>query len=88
VSYLDLEDLLHIARRIMPSVEPRDIGLLESTAAPPQSGAFGAVPSSSQHSKAAALLHSVAVGEVDDVVVIAKRLEGKTEHRDVRFRPS
>ena len=58
--YLDLEDLLHIARRILPSVELRDVGLLESAAARPQSSAFGEDAYPSLHSKAAALLHSIA----------------------------
>ena len=58
--YLDLEDLLHIARRILPSVEVRDVGLLESAAARPQSSAFGEDAYPSLHSKAAALLHSIA----------------------------
>jgi death on curing protein len=60
VIYLDLEDLLHIARRILPSVEVRDVGLLESAAARPQSSAFGEDAYPSIHSKAAALLHSIA----------------------------
>ena len=58
--YLDLEDLLHIARRILPSVELRDVGLLESAAARPQSSAFGEDAYPSLHTKAAALLHSSA----------------------------
>ena len=57
--YLDLEDLLHIARRILPSVELRDVGLLESAAARPQSSAFGEDAYPSLHTKAAALLHSL-----------------------------
>ena len=58
--YLDLEDLLHIARRVLPSVELRDVGLLESAAARPQSSAFDADAYPSLHTKAAALLHSIA----------------------------
>ncbi len=38
----------------------RDIGLLESTAARPQSTAFGEDAYPSIHDKAAALLHSIA----------------------------
>jgi death-on-curing protein len=130
VIYLDLEDLLHIARRILPSVELRDVGLLESAAARPQSSAFGEDAYPSLHSKAAALLHSiarnhalvdgnerlalaaglafyglngvrmtmtndetyelvvaVAAGNADDVEVVAKRLQGKTEPRVVWARP-
>jgi death-on-curing protein len=60
VIYLDLEDLLHVARRILPSVEVRDVGLLESATARPQSSAFGEDAYPSIHSKAAALLHSIA----------------------------
>jgi death on curing protein len=130
VIYLDLEDLLHIARRILPTVELREVGLLESAAARPQSSAFGEDAYPSPHSKAAALLHSiarnhalkdgnkrlalaallafygingvrmtltndeayelvvaVAVGDLDDVEVLAKRLEGKTAPPDVRPGP-
>jgi death-on-curing protein len=126
VIYLDLEDLLHVARRILPTLEVRDVGLLESATARPQSSAFGEDAYPSIHSKAAALLHSiarnhalvdgnkrlslaavlafyglngvrmtltnheayervvdVAAGSVRDVEVIAERLEGKTEPRDI-----
>ena len=58
--YLDLEDLLHVARRILPTLEVRDVGLLESATARPQSSAFGEDAYTSIHSKAAALLHSIA----------------------------
>jgi death-on-curing protein len=58
--YLELDDLLHIARRILPSVELRDVGLLQSAAARPQSSAFGEDAYPALHAKAAALLHSIA----------------------------
>jgi death-on-curing protein len=58
VEYLELEDILHLVRRL--GVGPvRDIGLLDSAVARPRSSAFGedAYPSISM--KAAALLHSI-----------------------------
>ena len=58
--FLDLEDLLHIARRTLGDVEIRDVGLLESASARPRSTAFGEDAYPSIHLKAAALLHSVA----------------------------
>ena len=58
--HLDLDDLLHVARRTLGVVEVRDIGLLESAAARPRSTAFGEDAYPSIHDKAAALLHSVA----------------------------
>lgn len=58
--HLDLDDLLHVARRTLGDVEVRDIGLLESAAARPQATAFGEDAYPSIHDKAAALLHSVA----------------------------
>ena len=58
--HLDLDDLLHVARRTLGDVEFRDIGLLESAAARPRSTAFGEDAYPSVHDKAAALLHSVA----------------------------
>jgi death-on-curing protein len=60
VIFLDLEDLLHIARRTLGDVEIRDVGLLESASARPRSTAFGEDAYPSIHLKAAALLHSVA----------------------------
>ena len=59
--FLDLEDLLHIAKRalgIAPVV--RDHGLLESALGRPQATAFGADAYPGIHQKAAALLHSLA----------------------------
>ena len=58
--YLDLDDLLHIAGMVLPSLDVRDIGLLESALARPQASAFGSEAYPELHTKAAALLHSVA----------------------------
>jgi death-on-curing protein len=60
VIHLDLDDLLHVARRTLGEFEVRDIGLLESAAARPRSTAFGEDAYPSMHDKAAALLHSIA----------------------------
>ena len=58
--YLDLDDLLHIAERTLGEVLVRDIGLLQSALARPQTTAFGDDAYPSVHAKAAALLHSIA----------------------------
>lgn len=58
--YLVLEDVLHIAGRVLPSVEARDIGLLEAAVSRPQASAFGEDAYPTMHAKAAALLHSIA----------------------------
>jgi death-on-curing protein len=58
--YLDLHDLLHVASTVLPSVDVRDIGLLESALARPPATAFGSDAYPDLHTKAAALLHSVA----------------------------
>jgi death on curing protein len=60
VIYLDLEDLLYVARRTLGDVQVRDLGLLESAAARPRSAAFGDDAYPSIHDKAASLLHSLA----------------------------
>ncbi len=57
--YLDVEDLLHIAERVLPIVGLRDVGLLQSSAARPRASAFGEDAYPSIHAKAAALLHSI-----------------------------
>ena len=57
---LDLDDLLHIASRVLPVVELRDIGLLEAAVARPWASAFGEEAYPTLHLKAAALLHSLA----------------------------
>jgi death on curing protein len=60
VIYLDLDDLLHIARRTLGEAHVRDAGLLEAALGRPRSTAFGEEIYPSIHGKAAALLHSVA----------------------------
>lgn len=57
---LDLDDLLHIAARVLPEVEVRDAGLLEAAVARPRASAFGEEAYPTLHEKAAALLHSLA----------------------------
>lgn len=57
--FLDLEDLLHIAERILPTVQVRDLGLLEAAVARPRASAGGEGAYPSVHQKAAALLHSL-----------------------------
>jgi death on curing protein len=60
VIYLDLEDLLLIAGRVVDGdVQVRDVGLLESAAHRPRTTVFGSDAYPSLHQKAAALLHSV-----------------------------
>jgi death-on-curing protein len=59
--YLDLEDLLEIARRVVGTdVAVRDYGLLESALARPSASVFGADAYPDLHLKAAALMHSLA----------------------------
>jgi death-on-curing protein len=60
VIFLDLDDLLHVARRTLGDVEIRDVGLLESASARPRFTTFGEDAYPSIHLKAAALLHSIA----------------------------
>jgi death on curing protein len=60
VIYLGVEDLLHVAERILGNVEIRDIGLLESAAVRPGASAFGRDAYPTIHDKAAALIHSIA----------------------------
>lgn len=58
--YLDLEDLLRIAGRVVEGdVQVRDAGLLESAAHRPRTTVFGTDAYPTLHEKAAALLHSV-----------------------------
>jgi death-on-curing protein len=61
VIFLELEDLLHVARRTLGG-EPviRDHGLLESALARPKASAFGADAYPTLAEKAGALLHSLA----------------------------
>lgn len=59
--FLDLEALLHVARRTLRAEpEIRDRGLLESALARPRASALGADAYPTTHAKAAALLHSLA----------------------------
>jgi death-on-curing protein len=59
--YLDLEDLLEIAREAVGrDVVVRDYGLLESALARPRASVFGQDAYPNLHLKAAALLHSLA----------------------------
>jgi death on curing protein len=62
VIHLDLDDFLHVATRTLGAVEVRDVGLLVSAVSRPQATAFGKDAYPSIHSKAAALLHSLARG--------------------------
>ncbi len=58
--YLDLEDLLHIADRVLDgNVAVRDAGLLASAAARPQTTVFGQDAYATVHDKTAALMHSI-----------------------------
>jgi death-on-curing protein len=59
VEYLDLEDLLQLVRDLTAG-PVRDVGLLDSAAARPQSSAFGEDAYPTLALKAAALLHSIA----------------------------
>ena len=59
--YLDIEDLLHIASRVLArAVEVRDPGLLASAALRPTASAFGEDAYPDLDRKAAALMHSIA----------------------------
>jgi death-on-curing protein len=59
--YLDLEDLLEIAREVIgKDVAVRDYGLLESALARPRASVFGQDAYPELHLKAAVLLHSLA----------------------------
>ncbi len=61
IEYLDLDDLLVIARAaIGADVAVRDYGLLESALARPRASVFGQDAYPELHLKAAALLHSLA----------------------------
>ena len=60
IEYLDLEDLIGLAMRLLGDPPPiRDFGLLASAAARPQATAFGEEAYPDIWSKAAALLHSL-----------------------------
>jgi death-on-curing protein len=60
IEYLDTEDLLELARRLLGEPLPlRDVGLLGAAAARPQASAFGEDAYPDVWTKAAALLHSI-----------------------------
>jgi death-on-curing protein len=59
VIFLDVEDLLHIAERILPSVQIRDLGLFAAAVARPHASGFGDDAYPSVHQKAGAFLHSL-----------------------------
>ena len=58
--YLDLEEVLFVAERVLPEVMIRDVGLLESALARPKATAFGEDAYPDLFTKAAALLQSIA----------------------------
>ena len=58
--YLDLDDLLHIASRVIGDVAVRDMGMLQAALARPAATAFGRDAYPDLLTKAAALLHSLA----------------------------
>ena len=61
IEYLDLEDLLEVARyAVGEDVAIRDFGLLESALARPRASVFGQDAYPELHLKAAALFHSLA----------------------------
>jgi death on curing protein len=61
VIFLNLDDLLHVARRALGGEpEVRDLGLLQSALARPRASAYGEEVYPCIHEKAAALLHSIA----------------------------
>ena len=57
--YLGLQDVLYLAKRLGEPT-PRDIGLVESAVARPRTTVFSADAYPDLHTKAAALLHSLA----------------------------
>lgn len=60
VEFLDLDDLLTLAERLLGSPAPvRDVGLLGAAAARPQTTAFGVDAYADLWTKAAALLQSI-----------------------------
>ena len=60
VEYLDAEDLVELARRLLGDPPPvRDLGLLGAAAARPRASAFGEDAYPTIWSKAGALLHSI-----------------------------
>ena len=60
VDYLELDDLMAAAEAGVGPVEIRDVGLLESALGRPRATAYGQDAYPDIHTKAAALLHSLA----------------------------
>jgi death-on-curing protein len=60
VDFLDVEDLLEIARGVLEVVDVRDIGLLASAAGRPQATVFGEDAYPTLATKTAALMHAIA----------------------------
>lgn len=58
--FLTVEDLLHLADRILGVYQVRDAGLLESAVQRPQIEIYGRNPYPTLHEKAGALMHSLA----------------------------
>lgn len=58
-TYLSLEDLLHVAARVLGEVQVRDLGLLASAAERPRTTVFGEDAYPSVLEKGAALLQSI-----------------------------
>ncbi len=58
--FLTLEDLLAIAKGVLPEVGIRDMGLVESACARPQTSIFGDLAYPGLSEQAAALIHSLA----------------------------
>ena len=59
LDYLSLQDLIEIAQRVVPEVQFRDLGLIESAVARPRVTIFGEDAYPSFELKVASLLHSV-----------------------------
>ncbi len=60
IEYLEVEDLVGLARRLLGDPPPiRDLGLLGAAAARPQASAFGEDAYPDVWSKAGALIHSI-----------------------------
>ena len=60
LDYLSADDILEIAASVLPTLDVRDIGLLESAAGRPRTSAFGRDAYPSFAEKVAALIHSLA----------------------------
>ena len=58
--FLTIDDLLDIARGILPEVQVRDLGFLESACARPKASVFGDLAYPTINEQAAALIHSLA----------------------------